>query len=191
MDLVDFLETNNPGETLPRVGDAIASYYRTNIHGYLVDALPTIDIIAQTLIVLFVAGLIFTIIKSRELSSKEYQMYKAVDVSEQDEVRQETQWDIIVRHRDSDNPAEWKIAIIEADNLLDEVLTSAGYEGATLGERLTAGTERNRDLFSPVWEVHKLRNTIAHEQGVQLTQREVTQALAVYETFFRNFGVQV
>jgi len=90
-----------------------------------------------------------------------------------------------------DNPAEWKIAIIEADNLLDEVLQNAGYEGGTLGERLTAGTDRNRELFSPVWEVHKLRNTIAHEQGVEISQREVQQALTVYETFFRSFGVQL
>ena len=191
MDFVDLLETNNPELLIPQLWSSFVGFYRANIHQYFVDALPFITIVAQSLIVLFIAGIIFTMIKSRELSNKEYEMYKPIDVSEQEEVRQETQWEIILRHRDSGNPAEWKIAIIEADNLLDEVLQSAGFEGVTLGERLTAGTERNRELFSPLWEVHKLRNTIAHEQGIELTQREVQQALRVYETFFRNFGVQL
>jgi len=57
-----------------------------------------------------------------------------------------------------------KTAVIEADKLLDFVLKSKRVKGETLGDRLKA----SKNLFSTssynkVWEVHKLRNRLAHE----------------------------
>ena len=42
----------------------------------------------------------------------------------------------IEKHIASDNPNDWKLAIIEADIVLDEALKKLGYNGVSLGERL-------------------------------------------------------
>ncbi|MFS8131103.1 MAG: hypothetical protein ACMG57_03930 [Candidatus Dojkabacteria bacterium] len=57
-----------------------------------------------------------------------------------------------------------KAAVMEADKLLDYVLKSKKIKGDTLGDRL----KHSKHLFSTssynrVWEVHKLRNRLAHE----------------------------
>ncbi len=64
----------------------------------------------------------------------------------------------------SSDELKLKNAVIEADKLLDFVLKSKKIKGETLGDRL----KHSKNLFSTssynkVWEVHKLRNRIAHE----------------------------
>src|SRR3989338_3897983 len=45
-------------------------------------------------------------------------------------------WEKILKYFDSDNPSDWKLAILEADTLLDELVTRTGYQGDNLGEKL-------------------------------------------------------
>lgn len=191
MDILDFLERNSPENWLSNAGDGISTFYSLHIHEYIVDSLPLAKFVAQIFSVVFVAGLFYVVLKTRELNSKEYKMYQPIDVEQVRETRQETQWGIIERHRDSGNASEWKLAIIEADNMLDDILKTAGYKGSTLGDRLKVASESNQELFSPVWEAHKVRNRIAHEAGVDISSRETQKTLSIYETFFKNFGVEL
>ncbi|MEO6729481.1 MAG: hypothetical protein ABIM99_06190 [Candidatus Dojkabacteria bacterium] len=66
----------------------------------------------------------------------------------------------------SNDESKLKTAVIEADKLLDYVLKSKKVKGETLGDRLKS----SKNLFSTssynkVWEVHKLRNRLAHEMN--------------------------
>ncbi|MEP7103629.1 MAG: hypothetical protein ABI721_02900 [Candidatus Dojkabacteria bacterium] len=58
-----------------------------------------------------------------------------------------------------------KNAVFEADKLLDFVLKSKKVKGETLGERLKNAKHlfRNNTSYNTIWEVHKLRNKLAHE----------------------------
>ena len=51
-------------------------------------------------------------------------------------VAKNSRLDDIQGHIESDNPNDWKLAIIEADIILDGLLKERGYAGNTLGERL-------------------------------------------------------
>ena len=51
-------------------------------------------------------------------------------------VHKNSRLDDIQAHVASENPNDWKLAIIEADIILDGILKDRGYAGATLGERL-------------------------------------------------------
>lgn len=103
-----------------------------------------------------------------------------------------TRWNIITAHIDSGNPAEWRLAILEADNMLSELLQTLPYAGTTVGEKLTNANKDNFRTLEDAWEAHKVRNRIAHEGAAyELTEREARRVISLYQGVFTefNFGV--
>ena len=96
----------------------------------------------------------------------------------------------VIAHSNSDNPNDWKLAIIEADVMLDEALKNRGFVGTTLGERLRNITPNQMDSINDAWEAHKVRNRIAHEgSDFILTQRVVQETIMRYQRVFTELGI--
>ena len=108
---------------------------------------------------------------------------------EVDEKEGSSKWRMVLKHSASKNPSDWKLAIIEADTILDALVERSGFPGATLGERLKnadRGVFRNLDF---AWEAHKVRNRIAHEgSNFDLTERDAKNTIRQYEEVFKEFG---
>jgi hypothetical protein len=85
------------------------------------------------------------------------------------------------------NKETWPLAIINADNVLDEALKKAGYRGKTMGERLVAA---QRDLTDNdgVWYGHKLRNKLVHEADTKVKEADVKDALMGIRQALRDLG---
>lgn len=81
----------------------------------------------------------------------------------------------------------WPIAIIEADNLLDDVLKSLHYKGKTTGERLVAA---QHDISSndSVWFGHKMRNQIVGQDVRTLKKADILNALAGFRQALKDLG---
>jgi len=93
-------------------------------------------------------------------------------------------------HLDSDNPNDWKLAIIEADIILDDVLKHQGYTGTSLGERLRNISPANLSSLDDAWQAHKVRNQIAHAGAdFVLTQKMAREAINQYKRVFVELGV--
>ena len=91
---------------------------------------------------------------------------------------------VIQGYMSSQSEALWRIGIMEADNVLLEVLREKGYQGEGVGEMLKNASFRTVDL---AWDAHKIRNRIAHEgSDFQLTEREAKRAFVLYESVFRD-----
>jgi hypothetical protein len=91
---------------------------------------------------------------------------------------------VIKGYMSSTSEALWRIGIMEADNLLLEVLRDKGYQGEGLGEILTGASFQTIDL---AWDAHKMRNRIAHEgSNFQLTEREAKRTFMLFESVFRE-----
>lgn len=105
-----------------------------------------------------------------------------------DEKEGSSKWRMVHKHMLSKNPSDWKLALIEADTILDALVERAGFPGNTLGERLKnadRGVFRSLDF---AWEAHKVRNRIAHEgSSFTLSERDAKKAIAEYEEVFREF----
>ena len=94
-------------------------------------------------------------------------------------------------HIESDSPNDWKLAIIEADIILDQTLKDRGYAGNSLGERLRSITPNQLASIDDAWDAHRVRNKIAHEGAdFVLTKRIAEDTIARYMSVFREFGVQ-
>lgn len=66
-----------------------------------------------------------------------------------------------------------RIKVLELDKALDALLTSLGYKGS-LGEKLIAAGSRLPNIDA-LWTAHKLRNRVAHETDVAVSDRDVEQ----------------
>lgn len=69
--------------------------------------------------------------------------------------------------------------IMEADKVLDLALSELGFKG-TLGEKLKKAGPRFSNI-NDVWRAHKLRNTLAHETGAQVSAQDAASAMRSFE----------
>lgn len=97
-------------------------------------------------------------------------------------------WKKIVEYSESENSANWRLAVIEADIMLDDLLTTLQLPGETMGDKLKAVESSDFITIDLAWEAHKARNMIAHEGGdFLLNQREARRLISLYRAVFKEF----
>ena len=89
----------------------------------------------------------------------------------------------------SPNSSDWRLAIIEADSILEGLLEEKGFPGIGIGERLKNISPGNLASLQAAWEAHLVRNRIAHEGlEFELTERDARRTISLYEMVFRELG---
>ncbi len=81
-----------------------------------------------------------------------------------------------------------KIAIIEADKLVDNVMKSMLIPGETMGERLKMAAHKYpgiRDL----WPAHRVRNRLVHETDYELREGDALILLEDFRKALRELNV--
>ena len=82
----------------------------------------------------------------------------------------------------------WSNAIVEADNLLDEVLKKKRKPGKSMGERMVAA-QKSFSNNDAIWKAHKLASRIAtSEQDVPLKEKDVKETLVAFREALRDLG---
>ena len=81
-----------------------------------------------------------------------------------------------------------KMAIVEADKLLDGALKSMSMAGDTLGERLKFASYKYPELRK-VWFAHKLRNQIVHEMTFEVSPSQARSAIHEYKKALKTIQV--
>jgi len=99
----------------------------------------------------------------------------------------QTNWLNIEQGVDRDNPPTYKIAILEADKLVDKALRELGVPGNTFADRLKKSGNRFSSTQS-LWHAHKLRNQIAHEAGFNVNYEQTQRALGSFKQALKDLG---
>ena len=102
-----------------------------------------------------------------------------------DKRKKNERWERIETYMRSNNPSDWKIAVLEADNILDSVVEQMGYPGETLGERMKAIDPSGFPYLDEAWEAHKIRNQIAHKGTDYVLSKSAAEY--VINTYHRIF----
>lgn len=98
-------------------------------------------------------------------------------------------WSKTLGYLFSQHASDWKLAIIEADSMLESLMDQLGFRGETLGDRLKLANQNNFPDLTIAWEVHTIRNRIAHEGlAFDLSQHEAKRVIALYERIFHEYG---
>ena len=95
-------------------------------------------------------------------------------------------WAKIKERFDMATESEAKLAIIEVDNLLNEILKDMGYRGETLGEKLDKLTPELLANLLQVREAHQIRSNIVHDPSYHLHSEEAKRAMDIYEQALIN-----
>ena len=106
-------------------------------------------------------------------------------------IKKNTRLNDVLSHIESENPNDWKLAIIEADIILDDTLKEQGFIGSSLGERLRNISATQLNSLNDAWEAHKIRNRIAHDGAdFVLTNRLAVETINRYRRVFSELGVK-
>ena len=99
-------------------------------------------------------------------------------------------WESITALASSPNESDWRRAILEADIMLANLLTTRGYLGDTLGEQLKNANPLQFTTLDLAWEAHRTRNAIAHlGDAFPLTEHDVRATIDRYRRVFEEFGI--
>lgn len=160
---------------------------------FVAHILPIVVILGVLVVLLSILGLIYNWRQIEKINEEEKLQYglagDMVGPIEEDNLRNE-KWESVLKNINSLNASDWKLAILDADNMLDELLKVAGYHGDSLGEMLKSVEKSDFVTLDAAWEAHKVRNQIAH-QGIDfvLNQREAKGVIALYERVFKEFKI--
>jgi hypothetical protein len=81
----------------------------------------------------------------------------------------------------------WPLAVIDADNLLNEALKQHRFKGKTTGERLVAA-QHVLSSNEAVWFGHKMRNRIQSEDVRKLKKQDILDALNGFRQALKDLG---
>jgi hypothetical protein len=110
--------------------------------------------------------------------------------TEREEKKGNQRWERIVALMGYSDEAQWRIAIIEADSMLEELLTERGYPGETLGDKLKNANPLQFTTLDLAWQAHKVRNALAHlGEAYPLSEREARATIDLYARVFGEFGI--
>ena len=82
---------------------------------------------------------------------------------------------------------KWALAVVDADNLLDNALKKKHISGHSMGERLVKAQRLFTDNDG-IWFGHKLRNKIDADPTVKLKEADVKQALVGIRQGLKDVG---
>jgi hypothetical protein len=162
---------------------------RTDI-GYGVKTLLNVTALIAIIVI------IYTIVRLTEIRNKENQEARdkhfAYNTEEQGLTN--SRWQQILDHIASENKAEWRMAVMDSDSMLEEyMMNDLRFEGLSLGERLNF-VANNESLgfvsIKKAQEAHGVRNQVAHQgSSFNLSNRETTRVVGLFEEVFKELGV--
>lgn len=150
----------------------------------------------------FLTIICYTIVRMFEIRAKEHKHvhheiheYAHNKAEQEERLREQVggskneHWSKVLSYIFSQHGSDWKLAIIEADSMLEGLMDQLGYRGENLGEKLKMANQENFPNLTTAWEVHTIRNRIAHEGlAFELSQHEAKRVIALYEQIFHDYG---
>jgi hypothetical protein len=175
-------------------GNSGFGYFPTlgqNLAIFFINIFPSIQFVSIFLTLLFLMGIIYASFRLsylRKMTALERRKKSASQEATENQIPENPKWQKVLEHVNSTNPSDWRLAILEADILLGDMLEKMGYRGEGIGEMLKSVEESDFNTINNAWEAHKIRNAIAHEGAdFTLTQKEAGRVIDLYRSVFEEF----
>ena len=155
----------------------------------LQDFLFPAKIIFVTFAFFFLAGVIYFMINSSWLQYKfledtaEFFSWKSYGLR-----MISKRWDKIKKRAESGVPADFKLAIIDADDFLAQVLDQAGYEGESFADCVKKTGKLLESVYAEIMSAHETRNSIVYNPDLKMDLENAKRILSVYESAINTVG---
>lgn len=138
--------------------------------------------------------LIYAVVRLVELSNEEFShlehaIHDAMAHQYEEVAGKPPRWVHVETLMAKDDENSWRLAIIEADSMLEDALDMRGIVGNGIGEKLKNSTPGDLPSLQAAWDAHLVRNKIAHEgTEYQLTSREAHRTIQLFEMVLKDLG---
>jgi glycogen synthase len=95
-------------------------------------------------------------------------------------------WSAIETRLNSGNISEYKVAVLEADGIVDGILNDIGYAGNDMTqkiEQLRAVQPHDAECLD---EAHRIRNRIVFEEDFQIDLAETKRILGIFQEYLKK-----
>ena len=172
---MNYYDLQNLISSLP---DVFVSFYNSQF-------IFVVKILAAIYLAVLIINIILLLIL-RDVPSKLRTGLRGMDIPLVTKSKMQKRWEKIKNRLDSDNISQYKVAIIEADVVADEMLSGIGYKGANMSEKLEqVGAAHLDDHLEALKGAHEIRNRIVHEENFQVDERLAKAVIGVYENFLK------
>lgn len=100
-------------------------------------------------------------------------------------------WLKIKKRLESSNPNDYKIAVIEADDVINGIVAGLGYDGENFGERLANIPASQIVNIDGIKRAHEARNKIIHNENFVLSQEDAVEIFDQYEDLLKSFQINL
>ncbi|HBT81418.1 hypothetical protein A2757_00645 [Candidatus Giovannonibacteria bacterium RIFCSPHIGHO2_01_FULL_48_47] len=176
------------GFLVERILDAIFSFSGGGAgSGALSQIFAILKVIGEILFFVFVGGIIFVMFQLRAFRPRYQLVYRPSSVPQQKLAKK--RWEDVMQRFEQGLEADWRLAIIEADSLVDEIFQQIGFGGENLGERMSAISPQELRSIVDLREAHQLRNKIVHTPGYKISRQEAERVLRKYQKILEELEV--
>jgi len=98
-------------------------------------------------------------------------------------------WRKIRAELGSGDEKRYKIAIIKADAIIEDILFRLKYKGENFAERVSNIPEGQVEHVDDIKKAHEVRNRIVHDENFPVDKKLAEDTLYLYEQFLEYFGV--
>jgi len=182
----------SPTSTLQSIQTKVASSATAMSQSFLTTYfahLGFLEFASVVISILCLVGIAYVAVHTGWLESRVDRVRDVVLKTDMPKHRAQLSWQSIQKHFFEGDENDLKIAVIEADKMLNEALRGAGVLGTQLGDRLKKIKPGQIPNIDDVWQAHKIRNQIAHEPDFVLKRDLAERALAIYEKALQNLGI--
>jgi len=140
--------------------------------------------------VLFLVLVIYFMVNSSWLQYKfledateffSWQAYGAREMSKQ--------WAKIKKRTESGAESDYKLAIIDADDFLAEVMDNRGYDGDNFESILKKAGRLIAPIIEDVLKAHETRNSIVYDPDFKISVDRAKKILDIYESAVNSIGM--
>lgn len=164
---------------------------RDFVGSFLVPILPYVKITSFFISGLLLYGIVYSIYNSDWLTHRKEDWMYYLQLRKNDVIRGRAlkRWRTIKKAIEEGGVSDWKRALLNADDLMDEVLKMAGYVGHSANERfeflkpeLMANAER-------IKAGHQVANHIRQDPSFEIQKNEAVAILREYKQVFEKWGL--
>ena len=98
-------------------------------------------------------------------------------------------WESIIARSKINTQESIKHAILDADNMVDELLARMGLKGEHMADRLENLSSEDFGSLNRLWAAHRVKNNLIHEPGFVISQEDAQKTIADYGSFLKEIGV--
>ena len=148
-----------------------------------------LQIVGGILSLALLAGIIILIYKGGAYATHIKHVWTAWNATPLPKHKMVKRWLKIIKSMEGDDPAAWRMAVIDADSMLDEVVAKLGYIGNNLEERLENIIPEQFPSLEDAWRAHQISTFLKEDSSYNLTREVADRTIEIYRSIFRETGI--